>query len=75
MVTYDIMDKRKYRIFSIKLGYWLGIAADALWAAGLLVPKAFGILVGKADFQPDLQTTLIMWMGGSLMTGWTFLLL
>jgi hypothetical protein len=31
--------------------------------------------VGKPDFNPDLQLRLAMGMGGSLMTGWTFLLL
>ena len=62
-------------MFIIILPYWLGIAADALWAVGLLVPQIFGILTGRPDFNPDFQTKIIMGMGGSLMTGWTFLLL
>ncbi len=69
------MNDQKTRMFLIKAPYWLGIGADALWAVGLLFPQIFGILVGKPDFNPDLQLRLAMGMGGSLMTGWTFLLL
>ena len=68
------MNEQK-RILLIKVAYWLGIGADALWAVGLLFPKIFGILVGRLDFNPDFQTQIIMGIGGSLMTGWTFLLL
>jgi hypothetical protein len=63
------------RMFLIKAAYWLGIGADALWAVALLFPGIFGILTGSPDFNPDLQIRLIMGIGGSLMTGWTFLLL
>jgi len=69
------MNEQKKRLFLIKVAYWLGIGADAVWAVGLLFPQVFGILTGRPDFNPDLQTRLIMGMGGSLMTGWTFLLL
>ncbi|MFC1555318.1 hypothetical protein ACFL7D_11855, partial [candidate division KSB1 bacterium] len=58
----------------IKLPYWLGIAADALWAAALLFPQVFGLLVGNPVFNPDLQTRLIMGIGGTMMTGWIVLL-
>ena len=69
------MNEQKKRLFLIKVAYWLGIGADAVWAVGLLFPQVFGILTGRPDFNHDLQTRLIMGMGGSLMTGWTFLLL
>ena len=70
------MNEQKKRLFWIKIAYWLGIGADALWAVGLLFPQIFGILMnGNPNFDPDLQTRLIMGIGGSLMTGWTFLLL
>jgi hypothetical protein len=59
----------------IKVPYWLGIAADALWVAGLFSPVVFATLTGTQNFDPDLQTRLIMVMGGSLMAGWTLLLL
>lgn len=63
------------KMFLIKVAYWLGIGADALWAVVLLFPQIFGIITGIPDFNPDLLTRLIMGMGGTLMTGWTFLLL
>ena len=66
--------KEQKRMFLIKLAYWLGVAADALWAVALLFPLFFGILTGRPDFDPDLQTRLIMGMAGALITGWTFLL-
>lgn len=63
------------RMKFIKGTYWLGIVADSLWIAGLLSPKVFGFLTGAPDFNPDLQVRLIMGIGASLMTGWTFLLI
>ncbi len=69
-----MMNQQK-RMLLIKVAYWLGIGADALWAVGLLFPQIFGILTRRPDFDPDLQMRLIMGIGGSLMTGWTFLLL
>lgn len=69
------MNEQKKKMVLIKFPYWLGIGADALWAVGLLFPRVFGILVGNPDFNPDLQTRLIMGIGGTVMTGWTFLLL
>jgi hypothetical protein len=62
------------RMLLIKIPYYLGIGADALWAVGLLVPSVFGALTGNPDFNPDQQTRLIMGIGGSLMLGWTLLL-
>jgi hypothetical protein len=69
------MNTQKRESFLIKVAYWLGIAADALWAVALLFPPVFAILTGNPDFDPDLQVRLIMGIGGSLMTGWTLLLL
>jgi len=69
------MKNQKFRNTLIKMPYWLGIVADALWVAGLFSPVVFGILTGTPDFDPDLQIRLIMGIGGSLMAGWTLLLL
>jgi hypothetical protein len=66
--------KSKSMLF-IKLTYWLGIGADALWAIGLLIPQVYAILTGTPGFAPDFQTRQLMLLGGSLMTGWTFLLI
>ena len=62
-------------MFLIRMPYWLGIGADALWAVALLFPPLFFTLTGTPDFNPDLQVKLIMGVGGSLMTGWTLLLI
>ena len=69
------MDEPKKRLFLIKMPYWLGIGADALWTIGLFSPPVFGVLIGNPEFSPDLQVRLIMGIGGSLMMGWTLLLL
>ncbi len=66
--------KSKSMLF-IKLTYWFGIGADAFWAVGLLIPQVFAVLTGSPDFAPDFQTRQFMLLGGSLMTGWTFLLI
>ena len=63
------------KMLLIKLPYWLGIAADALWALALFSPPVFGLLTGRPDFDPDLEIRLIMGIGGTLMTGWTCLLI
>ena len=69
------MKRQKTRFFLIKLAYWLGIVADAFWAIGMFFPQVFSILTGRADFEIDFQTRIIMGLAGSLLTGWTFLLL
>jgi len=63
------------KMFLIKLPYWLGIGADALWAIALFSPTVFGLLLGRPDFNPELEVRLIMAIGGTLMTGWTCLLI
>ena len=63
------------KLWLIKFPYWLGIAADALWAAALLFPPVFGVLTGENDFSPDWQMQSVMTIGGILMAGWTALLL
>ena len=63
------------KLWLIKFPYWLGIAADALWAAALLFPPVFGVLTGIDDFSPDWQMQSVMTIGGVLMAGWTVLLL
>ena len=67
-------EQRNYR-FLIAIAYWLGIIADAFWAVILLFPQIFGAITGNPGFNPDLQTRLIMAIGGILMIGWTLLLI
>lgn len=68
-------ENRRRQMFLIKAPYWLGIGADALWAIGLLSPRAFELLTGNDDFAPDQELRAVMTIGGILMTGWTILLL
>jgi len=70
-----IMNGQNKNLFLIKIAYWLGIGADLLWAIVLLSPKLFGIMIGIPNYNPDIQTRLIMAIGGTLMIGWTLLLL
>jgi hypothetical protein len=69
------MKKKQKKLIWIKLAYWLGIGADALWAVALLFPQVFGLITGNPDFIPDFQLRQVMGIGGTLMTGWTFLLI
>lgn len=68
------MDTRARESFLIKLAYWLGIGADALWAVALFIPAVYGTLTGIENFDPDTDTRLIMVIAGTLMTAWTLLL-
>ena len=63
------------KMLIIKMPYWLGIVADALWASALFFPSIFAVLTGRSEFSPDLEMRLIMWIGGTLMLGWTLLLI
>jgi len=62
------------KLWLIKLPYWLGIAADALWGIALLFPAVFGALTGVDGFSPDWQMRSVMAIGGVLMVGWAVLL-
>jgi len=63
------------RMIFIRASLWFGIVADFLWAVALLFPAVFGLLLGNSGFNPDTEIRLIMGIGASLMTGWTFLLI
>ena len=63
------------KLILIKMPYWLGIFIDAIWAIALIYPALFRVLTGLSDFNPDVHVRLVMGIGASLMTGWTFLLM
>lgn len=69
------MSIEKKTIFWIKFPYYLGIAADTLWAIALFFPQIFSFISGRLDIEYDFQTRIIMAIGGILMTGWTCLLI
>ncbi len=59
----------------LRVSYWAGAIADALAAAAMLVPELGGALYGRTDFVPTEDYRYAMGLGGSLMVGWTMLLL
>ena len=63
------------QLFWIKLPYYLGIAADALWGIAILFPQVFISLTGRPEMEFDFQTRQIMAIGGILLIGWTCLLI
>jgi hypothetical protein len=69
------LKERNVKLWLIKFPYWLGIAADALWAVALLFPPVFGMLAGVDNFSPDWRMQSVMAIGGVLMAGWIVLLL
>lgn len=70
------MSTQKRTNFLIRIAYWLGIGADALWAVALFVPSVYGALTTEnPDFNPDVEVRLIMAIGGTLMAAWTLLLI
>ena len=58
----------------IKAVCWVGAFVDALWAAALVTPSLYKILICRPDLVPDLTFRLTMGVGASLMAGWTVLL-
>lgn len=69
------MKDQSKRMFLIKFPYWLGIGADALWAIAFFFPFLYGNLVGNPDFIANFETKQILRIAGTLMAGWTILLL
>ncbi len=53
---------------------WMGAVADAFWTIALLWPSVFVLVTGNTDLNLDLSTRLVMGIAGSLMAGWTCLL-
>ncbi|MCP4138172.1 MAG: hypothetical protein GY754_44830 [bacterium] len=66
---------QKKRMVLIKMAYWFGICADALWAVALFSPQVFGLITGNPDFSPNQQMMQFMWIGGVVILGWTVLLI
>jgi hypothetical protein len=58
----------------IKAAYLIGIIADGLWAVALFFPPLFCLLTNNTNLNPDFETRMVMGIAGSLMLGWTLLL-
>jgi hypothetical protein len=65
----------KNDLFIIKISYVVGIIADGLWTIALFFPKVFSIITNNPNFAPEIEARLIMGIAGSLMLGWTLLLI
>jgi hypothetical protein len=65
----------KTDLLIIKISYVVGIIADGFWTIALFSPKVFSIITNNPNFAPERETRLIMGIAGSLMLGWTLLLI
>ncbi len=54
---------------------WIGVAADALWTIALVFPPFYSLLTGNPDQHVDLSIQMARGIAGSLMAGWTLLLI
>lgn len=59
----------------LRIAYWAGAIADAVAAAMMLFPDLGNAVYGRADLIPSNDYRYAMGLGGSLMVGWTILLL
>jgi hypothetical protein len=66
------MDKRMGVLRAI---YWIGAIFDALVIVPMMFPEAASALLGLPGFSPGKDYRYAMALGGSLMAGWTVLLL
>jgi hypothetical protein len=62
-------------IVFLRLAYWAGAILDAAMLPPMLVPSIGAKMYGIADFHPGPEYRYAMYVGASLMAGWTALLL
>jgi hypothetical protein len=62
-------------IVFLRLAYWAGAILDAAMLPPMLVPSIGAKMYGIADFHPGAEYRYAMYVGASLMAGWTALLL
>jgi predicted CoA-binding protein len=59
----------------LRVSYWVGAIADGLAAAAMFSPALGSAIYDRSDFEPGVEFQYAMRLGGSLMLGWTLLLL
>jgi predicted CoA-binding protein len=59
----------------LRVSYWAGATADAAAAVAMLFPAVGAALYGMEAFEASPEYRYAMWLGASLMVGWTLLLL
>jgi hypothetical protein len=62
-------------IVFLRLAYWAGAILDSAMLPPMLVPSIGAKMFGIADFHPGPEYRYAMYVGASLMAGWTALLL
>ena len=65
----------KRSIILLRIAYWMGAAMDAAMLIPMLFPPVGAALFGIADFHPGAEYRYAMYVGASLMAGWTALLI
>ena len=59
----------------LRIAYWIGIILDAVLLPPMLFPAVGAAMFGIADFHPGPEYRYAMYVGASLMLGWTLLLI
>lgn len=59
----------------LRISYWVGAIVDALAAITMLSQAVFGHQSPLSDYTPEIPYRYAMGLAGSLMLGWTLLLL
>ena len=62
-------------IFWLRIAYWTGAVMDAVMLIPMLFPPAGAAMFGMDDFHPGPEYRYAMYVGASLMAGWTALLI
>jgi predicted neutral ceramidase superfamily lipid hydrolase len=65
----------KNQTILLRIAYRAGAIFDGIMVFPLLFPKIAGIMFKIADFNPGVETRYVMYVGASLMLGWTILLI
>ena len=63
------------KILLLRIAYWAGAILDGGMLLPMLAPSIGGAMFGIADFRPGAEYRYAMYVGASLMAGWTALLL
>jgi hypothetical protein len=64
----------KRSIVFLRVAYWSGAILDAAMLPPMLAPSIGGAMFGISNFHPGIEYRYAMYVGASLMAGWTALL-
>jgi hypothetical protein len=63
------------RVFWLRACCWLGATVDAIMVVPMVSPSIAAVMFGIDGFRPGVEYRYAMFVGASLMLGWTVLLL